>query len=236
MLKAILCGLLLFAVGALGEARARQRAASKDERPGRSAERKRDSAQPQEKTAPTTARVLCTLGSTASPYNAYLDQRPTGDAMELSGKVNAALVAMCRPNCPTLALFRNSTAANLMLIVDGARTKILYKPEFFTSVYDNYGDGGILALLAHEVGHAIDTAAPPPWMKNGWTPELRADALAGCAFAKMNLGASVLRAGLTTLSKYPSPAHPSWEMRLPALEAGYTQCGGDRMTFAKAGN
>src|SRR5437867_10818940 len=196
MLKAILCGLLLFAVGALGEARARQRAAPRDERPGRS------------KTAPTTARVLCTLGSTASPYNAYLDQRPTGDAMELSGKVNAALVAMCRPNCPTLALFRNSTAANLMLIVDGARTKILYKPEFFTTVYDNYGDGGILALLAHEVGHAIDTAAPPPWMKNGWTPELRADALAGCAFAKMNLGASALRAGLTTLSKYPSPAHP----------------------------
>src|SRR5438552_19064480 len=98
MLKAILCGLLLFAVGALGEARARQRAASKDARPGRSAERKRDSAQPQEKTAPTTARVLCTLGSTASPYTASLDQRPTGDAMDLSGKVYAGLVGLYRPN------------------------------------------------------------------------------------------------------------------------------------------
>src|SRR5437867_3882385 len=139
MLKAILCGLLLFAVGALGEARARQRAASKDERPGRSAERGRDSAQPQEKTARTVSQVLCALGSTASPYNAYLDQRPTGDAMELSGKVNAGLVAMCRPNCPTLALFRNSTAANLMLIVDAGRAKILYKPEFLTSVYDKIG-------------------------------------------------------------------------------------------------
>src|SRR5436309_10525400 len=169
MLKAIFCGLLLFAVGALREAPARQRAASRDERPGRS------------KTAPTAARVLCALGSTASPYNAYLDQRPTGDAMELSGKVNAGLVAMCRPNCPTLALFRNSTAANLMLIVDAGRAKILYKPEFFTSVYDNYGDGGILALLAHEVGHAIDITSPPPWMKNGWTPGLRGGALAGCA-------------------------------------------------------
>ncbi|HJZ98997.1 MAG TPA: hypothetical protein VKE70_20950 [Candidatus Solibacter sp.] len=156
--------------------------------------------------------------------------------MELSGKVNAALVAMCRPNCPALALFRNSTAANLVLIKDGTQTKILYKPEFFTSVYDNYGDGGILALLAHEVGHSIDMTAPPSWMKTGWTPELRADAWAGCAFAKMNLGASALRAGLTALSKYPSPDHPSWGMRLPALEAGYIQCGGDRLTFAKAGN
>ena len=222
MLKAIFCGLLLFAVGALREAPARQRAASRDERPGRS------------QTAPTAARVLCALGSTASPYNAYLDQRPTGDAMELAGKVNAALLAMCRPNCPTLALFRNSTAANLMLIIDGARTKILYKPEFFTSAYDNYGDGGILALLAHEVGHAIDMTAPPSWMKSGWTPELRADAWAGCAFAKMNLGASALRAGLTTLSKYPSPAHPSWGVRLPALQAGYIQCGGTLSLWERA--
>src|SRR5207249_10975202 len=98
MWKAIFCGLLLFAVGVFREATARQRAASRDERSGRS------------QTAPTAARVLCALGSTTSPYNAYLDQRPTGDAMELAGKVNAALLAMCRPNCPTLALFRNSTA------------------------------------------------------------------------------------------------------------------------------
>src|SRR5437867_11940980 len=164
MLKAILYGLLLFAVGALYE------------RPGRS------------QTAPTAARVLCALGSTASPYNAYLDQRPTGDAMELAGKVNAALLAMCRPNCPTSALFRNSTAANLMLIIDGARTKILYKPELLTSAYDNYGDVGILALLAHEVGHAIDMTSPPSWMKIGWTSELRAYSWSDCPFAKLNPG------------------------------------------------
>ena len=41
------------AVGAVREAQARQRAASIDDRPGRSAERKRASAQPQENTAPT---------------------------------------------------------------------------------------------------------------------------------------------------------------------------------------
>ena len=88
-----------------------------------------------------SAQIICTLASTPSSYNAYLDQRPTGDAMELAGKVNAALVSMCRPNCPALAMFRNSTAANVMLVTDAGRTKILYKPEFFTSVYESYGDG-----------------------------------------------------------------------------------------------
>src|SRR6266516_1740554 len=112
MLKAVFCGLLLFSVEALREAPARQRAASRDERPGRS------------QTAPAAARVLCALGSTASPYNAYLDQRPTGDAMELARKVNAPPPAKCRPNCPTLAMFRNSTAANVMLVTDAGRTKI----------------------------------------------------------------------------------------------------------------
>src|SRR6266516_8140868 len=107
------------------------------------------------------AQVMCTLSANSSSYNAYLDQRPTGDTMELAGKVNAALVSTCRPNCPALAMFRNSTAANVMLVTDAGRTKILYKPEFFTSVYESYGDGGILAILAHEEGHEIDAVAPP---------------------------------------------------------------------------
>ncbi len=209
-MKSILCSLLFFTVGALYE------------RPGRS------------QTAPAGAQVVCALGSTASPYNAYLDQRPTADAMELAGNVNAALVTMCRPNCPGLALFRNSTAPNVMLVTNAGRTKILYKPEFFTSVYDSYGDGGIQAILAHEVGHAIDGAVPPSWMKNGWTPELRADALAGCAFAKMNLSVTALKAGLTTLSKYPSLEHPGWGVRVPVLREGYIQCGGDGKTFSRA--
>jgi len=179
-------------------------------------------------------QILCSLGPNPSSYNAYLDQRPTGDAMELAGKVNAALVPVCRPNCPGLAMFRNSTAPNAMLISDAGRTKILYKPEFFTAVYDTYGDGGIAAILAHEVGHAMDAAAPASWMKSSWTPELRADAWAGCAFARMNLSASALRAGLTTLSKYPSPSHPAWTVRLPVLRAGYTQCGGEVGSFDNA--
>jgi len=114
-----------------------------------------------------------------------------------------------------------------MLIRGDGRVKLVYKPAFFTNVYDKYGDGGILALMAHEVGHAIDGAMPAPWMKTNWTPELRADAWAGCALARMNLTPRTLQAGLNALSKYPSLSHPNWTARIPVLQAGYTQCGGD---------
>jgi hypothetical protein len=171
--------------------------------------------------------VVCRLGPDDPPYNAYSDEGSSGDALELAGKVNAALVSWCRPNCPTISMFRNPTASDLMLIRGAGRVKLVYKPAFFTNVYEKYGDGGILAIMAHEVGHAIDGAMPVPWMKTNWTPELRADAWAGCALARMNLTPRTLQAGLNALSKYPSPAHPNWTVRIPVLQAGYTQCGGD---------
>src|SRR5262245_8363720 len=87
--------------------------------------------------APT---VMCALGSNASAYNAYVDQRPSGDAMELAGKVNGVLGPACRPNCPTLAMFRNTTAPHVMLMSTGGQIKLVYNPEFFTTVYENYGD------------------------------------------------------------------------------------------------
>jgi hypothetical protein len=171
--------------------------------------------------------VVCRLGPADPPYNAYSDEGSSGDALELAGKVNASLVSWCRPNCPTISMFRNPTASDLMLIREEARVKLVYKPAFFTSVYEKYGDGGILAIMAHEVGHAIDGAMPTPWMKASWNPELRADAWAGCALARMNLSSRTLQAGLNALSKYPSPSHPNWTARIPVLQAGYMQCGGD---------
>ncbi len=175
--------------------------------------------------------VVCSLGPDDSLYNAYSDQRSSGDALELAGKVNAALVSQCRPNCPTIAMFRNPTAPNLMLIRASGQAKLVYKPAFFTTVYESYGDGGILAIMAHEVGHAIDGAAPAAWMKSNWTPELRADAWAGCALAKMNLSSRTVQAGLNALSKYPSSSSPNWTVRIPVLQLGYMQCGGDPSKF-----
>src|SRR5262245_46586759 len=183
--------------------------------------------------AAETAQVLCALRAGGASYNAYSDERPTDDALELAGRVNQALVSSCIPNCPRISLFRNAKAADVMLIAAAGQSKIVYKPEFFTTVYESYGDGGILAIFAHEVGHAISATASAPWMKNGWSPELRADAWAGCALAKMNLTKNALRSSLTTLSKYASPSDPEWKLRLPVLRLGYTQCGGDESKFER---
>ena len=178
-----------------------------------------------------SAQVLCTLGAASSSYDAYADQRPTSDAMELAGQVNAALAPVCTPNCPVVALFRNASVPKAIMVVASGQAKLIYSPKFFTSVYEEYGDGAIIGIIAHELGHAINETAPAAWMKSGWTPELRADAWAGCALAKVNLSARRLEATLTAISMNPSPAHPGWAQRIPALRLGYAQCGGDGPKF-----
>jgi hypothetical protein len=185
-----------------------------------------------------SAEVVCALGSGASSYDANADQRPTGDAMQLAGRMNAALSPTCSPKCPQIAIFRNPTAPNAMLVVTADQAKFVYAPQFFTSVYDKYGDGAIIAIIAHEYGHALDEVYPASWMKSGWTPELRADAWAGCALAKSDLSSNDLAEALTAVAKYPPSAHagasPSWAMRLPALLLGYVHCGGDGSKFGTA--
>jgi hypothetical protein len=170
--------------------------------------------------------LICKLGSDDGSYNAYSDERSSGDALELAGKVNAALVPECRPNCPRISMFRNTTASNLMLLANADQMKLVYKPQFFTSVYETYGDAGILAIIAHEVGHAIDGSVKVSWMKPNWSAELRADAWSGCAVAKMNLTPRSVKAAYAALSKYPASSSPDWSLRLPVLDLGYKQCGG----------
>jgi hypothetical protein len=185
-----------------------------------------------------SAEVLCALGSGASSYDAKADQRPTGDAMQLAGRMNAALSPTCTPQCPQIAIFRNSTAANAMLVVTGDQAKFVYAPQFFAAVYDKYGDGAIIAIIAHLYGHALDEVHPASWMKSESTLELRADAWAGCALAKSDLSANALAEALIGVSKYPPIAHPgvpaSWAQRLPALRLGYVHCMGDSSKFDSA--
>jgi hypothetical protein len=185
-----------------------------------------------------SAEVICALGSGASSYDANADQRPTSDAMQLAGRMNAALSPTCSPKCPQIAIFRNATAANAMLIVTADQAKFVYAPQFFTAVYDKYGDGAIIAIIAHEYGHALNETTPAPWMNNSWTSELRADAWAGCALAKSDLSANDLAEALTAVSKYPpiakAGAQPSIVQRLPALRVGYVHCGGDSSKFDRA--
>jgi hypothetical protein len=183
-----------------------------------------------------SAEVVCALGSGASSYDAKADQRPSGDAMQLAGRMNAALSPTCSPKCPQIAIYRNATAANAMLVVTADQAKFVYAPQFFTAVYDRYGDGAIIAIVAHEYGHALDEVYPARWMQSGWTPELRADAWAGCALGKSGLSSNELAEAVTAVSKYPPFAHPqpSWALRLTALRLGYTHCMGDGSKFDSA--
>jgi hypothetical protein len=173
-------------------------------------------------------QVVCRLGPADAGYNAYSDQNSSPDALELAGAVNAALRSFCIPNCPRISMFRNTTASNLMLLRSSEQMKLVYNPAFFTTVYEASGDSAIMALLAHEVGHAIDGVARAAWMKSSWNSELRADAWAGCALGQMNLSKRSREAALTTLQKYPSSSHPEWNTRLSVIQVGYTQCSGGK--------
>lgn len=180
-----------------------------------------------------TAEVVCALGPVASSYDANKDERPSPDAMQLAGKVNAALSSTCSPKCPEIAVLRNTTASNAMLIVTSDQAKIVYAPQFFAALHDKYGDGAIIAIVAHLYGHALDETYPAVWMKRGWSAELRADAWAGCALAKSDLSSNGLAEALTAMQKYPpsTGGHASWNLRLAALRLGYIHCGGDGSKF-----
>ena len=172
------------------------------------------------------AQVVCALGPGAAAYKASEDKHPTADAMQLVGGTYAAGKSMCGTNCPEVILFRNATASNVMLVSDAGRAKIVYNPTFITSVYDRYGDAGVQAVMAHEIGHALDDTLGAAWIEKSWTPELRADSWAGCILAKSNLSPPDVTAALAALQANPSPAHPAWNVRLPAIRAGYSRCGG----------
>jgi hypothetical protein len=170
--------------------------------------------------------IVCALGPGTAAYNPASDQRPTADAMEMAASLSSAMSSICSPKCPEIPIFRNPTAANVMLVFGSGGAKVVYAPTFFQSVYDNYGEGALIGVMAHEYGHALDEIYPQKFGTGG-TPELRADAWAGCALAKSNLTPARLDAALAGLSKYPTPGNPPWQIRLSAFKLGYTKCAGD---------
>jgi hypothetical protein len=145
--------------------------------------------------APLKAEIVCALGPAFS-YKPAADQRPTSDPVQLANRVNAAVTTICGYQCPTMALLRNATAPHAMLINDAGQAKLVYSPQFFGDAYGTFGDDGIVAVIAHEVRHALDATMGATWIRKSWTPELRADAWAGCLLARLGLQPS-----LSALSK-----------------------------------
>jgi hypothetical protein len=86
---------------------------------------------------------------------------------------------------------------------------------------------GVIAIIAHIMGYAMDATIAAGWIQSSWTPELRADAWAGCALAKAGLSTNGMKSAVTALYAYPPASKPEWSRRLPVLQQGYTQCGGN---------
>jgi hypothetical protein len=181
-----------------------------------------------------SAEVVCALGTGAAAYKPASDDRPSADTMQIVRRVNAAYKPICSPKCPEIAMLRNPTAANLMLIVTKDEAKIVYSPQFFAGVYGKNGDAALIALIAHVYGHAIDEATPSTWLPTNWNPELRADAWAGCVLAKTSLPPSGVASALGALAMSPPPSQPGWGPRATALRLGFLHCGGEAAKFDSA--
>jgi hypothetical protein len=189
-------------------------------------------------------QIVCALGPGLSSYKPSEDQRPTADALKAAKNVSAGVRTICGDHCPQFALLRNSTAPNIFLSLNGSDAKLVYSPQFFSTAYSAFGDEGILALMAHEVGHGLDDTMGAQWIKSSWDPETRADGWAGCVIARLSFRGAALQSALDALAKYaptevagsqPSAkrAQATWSVRLNALRTGYTQCGGDGSQFDK---
>jgi hypothetical protein len=146
--------------------------------------------------------------------------------MQLASRTYEAAKQICGSSCPEAILYRNPTASNLMLVANSGRAKLVYAPNFISGVYDSHGDAGVAAVIAHELGHALDDSLGAAWIDKKWMAELRADAWAGCILAKSDLKPAGLKSALAALEEHPSPAHPAWNIRLQAVRAGYSHCGG----------
>jgi hypothetical protein len=181
-----------------------------------------------------SAEIVCALGTATSGYQPTADQRPSSDTMQVVRRVDEAYKSICLPKCPGAALLRNSTAPNLMLYVNADGGKMVYSPAFFSGVYGKYGETGIIALIAHVYGHAIDETTQSSWLPANWDPELRADAWAGCVLAKTSLPSSGVTSALGALATYPPLGQTGWSRRVPAVRLGYTHCGGEVAKFDSA--
>jgi hypothetical protein len=181
-----------------------------------------------------SAEIVCALGSGTSAYKPSSDERPSADTMQIVRRVDAAYRPICFPKCPEVAMLRNSTTENVMLMVTNDAAKLVYSPQFFAGVYGKYGESALIALIAHVYGHAIDEVTPSTWLPANWNPELRADAWAGCVLAKTNLPSNGIRSALAAMAMSPPPSQSAWSPRVTALRLGFTHCGGVTATFDSA--
>ncbi len=174
---------------------------------------------------PAQAQLLCALGPLTKPYDATADAAPPAN---LQADLKRIKAAVCAKGCGKVLLVVNPTAPDVVTATTGLGvSQIAFSPQFLAAIRSGYGTNGTIGILAHEVGHHLDsTGNHPSWMKANWDVEQRADAWAGCALGKADLKPAALQAALSAAAAYPPAARPSWTARRPAIEAGYSECSG----------
>jgi hypothetical protein len=174
-------------------------------------------------TRTASAQIVCTLGG-GSSYVPLYDQPPT---IYAAGEFNRILSLLCGDDCGLVTEVQNVTVANAMtMTISPGVSKIAYNPGFMGQVFNQFGAGASFGVIAHEIGHHLDLQSASSWMDSSWSRELRADAWAGCALAKASIPSAQLKSALQAIAAYPSPSHPAWDRRLPAIERGFKRCGG----------
>lgn len=170
------------------------------------------------------AQIVCTLGPSAGAYIPQYDAPPTPYAQN---EFLVLLRLMCPAGCGNVTYAQNPSVPNAMTMsVQPGVSKIAYSPGFMGAIFQRFGPGASFGVIAHELGHHLDFMSPAAWYDHAWGRELRADSWAGCALARAGLDATALQTATLAIATYPSPSHPAWNLRLPAIQAGYNACGG----------
>jgi hypothetical protein len=172
--------------------------------------------------------------SPTAGYNPAYNRAPTKAAFGYFSQIRTALCSStcgrddaCWSRCKQVGLYRNTTVTNALTATRAGRgSLVVYSPGFLNMLASRFGRPAAIGVLAHEVGHHVDLLKSANWMSSAWTKELRADAYAGCALAKMRLPKTQMETALRAIATYASPTHPSWKSRLPAVRSGYQRCGG----------
>lgn len=168
--------------------------------------------------------VVCQLGPGANSYNPNWNVAPTQFA---AAELTTIYRLLCPKNCGRVDLFQNATTPNALTMTVGSGISVIsYNPVFMNQIYYAIGPEASFGIMAHEFGHHVDFHTTPAWMNSSWGAELKADAWSGCALARKGMSSAQISVALGAIAAYPSPSHPAWNLRIPAVQQGFLACGG----------
>jgi hypothetical protein len=162
-----------------------------------------------------------------------------GRLEEELARVRVAMRELCGAHCGSVVLIAEPgvRSAETRPQAPGYASFIAYNPRARDCA--RHPDASIrFYCMAHEYGHHLDVTMNPAWSSDGWTRELRADALAGCAFARAHVSMDGIQGSLVRAVLLDTPAgraraeacgsdgaHPGFRFSWDALHRGARLCG-----------